>query len=218
MEHYLKSLDEYFCAHYSDYVRLSALEGYKMPDVLFVASDGNIARKDSSCMRLCYQEQCEELLKKLKSDLVDTDFTFTFSFPRIADRIRDKFDKYTFAALLPKLLAHSDETVESAGKKLAIEPRFWQKIVKGKLYPEKCTVLALALVCRMQEKDVNDLLAVCGYVLKDDSVRDIVVGYLVKQKIFNEGMRDKCLAEYHIENLPIARDGGQKEDEPIQNA
>ena len=49
---YLRALDEYFCALYSDYVRLSAIEGYAMPDVLYVAEDGNVARRDSSCMRL----------------------------------------------------------------------------------------------------------------------------------------------------------------------
>ena len=32
MENYLEALDEFFCAQYSDYVRISAIEGYVMPD------------------------------------------------------------------------------------------------------------------------------------------------------------------------------------------
>ena len=69
---HLRALDEYFCALYSDYVKLSAIEGYVMPDVLYVASDGNVARRDSSCMRLCHQKNCEELLARFKANLADT--------------------------------------------------------------------------------------------------------------------------------------------------
>ena len=34
-------------------------------------------------------------------------------------------------------------------------------------------------------------------------MRDVVVRYLLEQKIFNEEMRDACLAEYRLTNLPI---------------
>ena len=34
MNYTISALDEYFMAHYGDYVRLSALAGYKMPDML----------------------------------------------------------------------------------------------------------------------------------------------------------------------------------------
>ena len=74
----------------------------------------------------------------------------------------------------------------------------------GSLYPEKNTVLALALVCGMQWQDVLNLLAVCGFEFRGDEVRDIVVRYLIENSIFNPVMRDACLAEYRIENLPIA--------------
>ena len=205
MENYLKELDDCFCEHYSDYVKLSALEGYQMPDTLYVAPDGNIARRDSSVMRLCYQKNKDELLKKLKESIADTTFTFNFAFRSFRDKLRDLRDKYTFAKLLPEALKHCGETAESAGEKLEIEPRFWKKIVSGKLYPEKNTVLALALVCRMQTQDCSNLLSACGFAFDDASVRDVVTHYLIEQKIFNEGMRDACLAEYRITNLPIRR-------------
>ena len=202
---HLRALDEYFCALYSDYVKLSALEGYVMPDVLYVAPDGNVARRDSSCMRLCHQAECGALLQKFKDSLADTSFTFSFSFPTLRERISDMFRKETFAKLLPEALRHCGETAEEAGEKLAVEPRFWQKIVRGRLYPEKNTVLALALVTRMQWQDVLNLLAVCGETFREDEVRDVVVRFLIENSIFNERMRDECLAEYHIENLPICR-------------
>lgn len=205
METYITELDEYFCAQYSDYTRLSALEGYEMPNMLEVGRDGNLFRKDSSLMRLCYQKNKGEILAVFKRGLVDTDFTFNFSFRSVRDKIGDPFRKFTFAKVLPAALKRAGETAESTGAKLEIEPRFWKLIVKGKLYPEKNTVLAIGLVCRMQTQDVRNLLAVCGYTLNDESVRDVVVQYLIQNKIFNEEMRDKCLSEYRITNLPIKR-------------
>ncbi|MDE5896867.1 MAG: hypothetical protein K2H43_03530 [Clostridia bacterium] len=207
MENYIRELDDSFCEQYSDYVRLSALEGYEMPDTLYVAPDGNIARRDSSVMRLCYQKKKDELLKKLKAGIADTTFTFSFSFRSLRDKFADLRRKYTFSKILPDALKHCGETAESAGEKLDIEPRFWKKMVSGKLYPEKNTVLALALVCRMQAQDCSNLLAVCGFSFDDASIRDVLTHYLIEHRIFNEEMRDNCLAEYKITNLPIKRRG-----------
>lgn len=205
METYLKALDEYFCAQYSDYTRISAIEGYKMPDMLYIGKDGNLSRKDSSKMRIAYQKNKDEILQALKKNLVDTDFTFSFRFRTLREKFSDRFQKYTFSKVLPVALKHCNATAEEAGEKLNIEPLFWQKIVKGKLYPEKNVVLALALVCRMQSQDVQNLLNVCGYSMDAESVRDVVVQYLIEQKIFNEEMRDNCLAEYKITNLPMKK-------------
>lgn len=202
---YLCALDEYFCAIYSDYVRLSALDGYVMPDVLYVSDDGNVARRDSSCMRLCYQEKCDEILAKFKDALTDTTFAFSFSFPTLRERLFRRFEKYTFSKLLPQALHHCGETAETAGEKLDISPKYWNKIVKGTLYPEKNTIFALAIVCRMQWQDVTSLLAVSGFEFREDDVRDVVVRYLIEQKLFNEEMRDACLAEYKLTNIPIKR-------------
>ena len=203
---YLRALDEYFCALYSDYVRLSAIEGYVMPDVLYVASDGNVARRDASCMRLCYQKDCEGLLKKFKASLADTTFTFSFAFPTLRERISDRFRKTSFARLLPEALRHCGDTVQGAGEKLAVEPRFWKRIAKGSLYPEKNTVFALALTSNLQLQDTAVLLASLGYSFQSDDVRDVVVRYLLEQRIANPAMRDACLAAYCIESLPIRRE------------
>ena len=206
-ENYLQALDEYFCAQYSDYIRLSALEGYVMPNMVTVGADGNIERKNSETMRLCNQENPEAMLARFKEGLADTEFTFSFSFRPFRDRIRDPWRKYTFKKVLPEALAHANETVESAGKKLNIAPKYWKKIVKGKLYPEKSTIIALALVTAMKQVDVHNLFNVMGFSFKKDSVRDVVCEYLLLNGIFNEAMRDKCLDEYKITTLPIKRAG-----------
>ncbi len=203
---YLRALDEHFCARYSDYVKISAIEGYVMPEVLYVAQDGNIARRDSSCMRLDRQQDAELLLARFKEGLTDTEFAFSFRFPTVKQRFHAFFHpkENTFARTLPRALAHCGETTASAGAKLSIEPRFWERIVKGKLLPEKCTVLALALVCHMQLEDVLELLGVSGFTMDPANVRDVVVDYLIVQKIYNPVMRDDCLREYRITSLPIA--------------
>ena len=146
-ETYLEALDDFFAAHYSDYIKLAALEGYRRPELLTVDRDGNIGRKDSSFLRLSYQAACKKLLETLKKGLIDTSFSFSFRFRTFREKWNDLFDKNTFAKHLPSILSHSGETVESAGKKLSLLPEVWQGIVKGKYYPEKNTVLALALVC-----------------------------------------------------------------------
>lgn len=209
---YITSLDEYFCAQYSDYVKLSALEGYAMPDVVSVGADGNIERKNSEVMRLCHQPNKDELLARFKEGLADTEFTFSFSFRPFRDRMRDPFRKYTFAKVLPKALSRAGETTESAGQKLDIPSHIWQKIVKGKLYPEKNTVIALALVTAMKQADVNNLFNVMGFSFEKERVRDVVCEYIIKNGIFNEDMRDACLSEYRITNLPIRRNAQSKTD------
>lgn len=200
---FLDELDEYFCANYSDYTRLSATEGYEMPEMLTVGANGSIVRKDESLMRLSNQRNKARILENFKRDFRDTYFTFSFCYPAFGERFKDHFRKYTFAKVLPGILAHSGETVQSAGERLAIEDKIWKAIVKGKVYPEKCTVLALALVCRLNTTDTNGLLAVCGYSMQSDNVRDVVVEYLLQQKIFNPMMRNRALKEYNLVNLPI---------------
>lgn len=206
---YIRALDEHFCARYSDYVKIAAIEGYAMPEMLYIARDGNIARRDSSCMRLVNQRNAGELLARFKAGLVDTDFTFSFRFPKFRERMKEIFHpkKKTFARLLPEILARCGETKESAGEKLTIERLYWTKLVKGKLYPEKGTVIALALACRMQLEDLGTLLRACEFSFDHTNVRDVVVEYMLVQKIFNPDMVDACLREYKIENLPIKRKG-----------
>ncbi len=205
-ETYLEALDEFFAAHYSDYIKLAALEGYRRPELLTVDRDGNIGRKDTSFLRLSYQAECGRLLETLKAGLTDTAFSFSFRPRTFRERWHDLFDKNTFAKRLPDILAHCSETAESAGKKLAVSAEVWQGIVKGKYYPEKNTVLALALVCHMRPQDTNALLVLSGYSFDMSSVRDVVVEYLLERELFNPEMRDRCLREYRIESLPIGKE------------
>ena len=201
----LAALDEYFCARYSDYPKICAIEGYVMPETLVLSPGGGIEQAPSSVMLLSRQKDAPALLAKFKAARADTDLTFNFAVVPVFERLKDVFRKYTFAKLLPAVLSRCKETAESAGAKLDIEPRFWTGIVKGKLYPEKNLILALALVTGMQMQDLKNLLATCGFVLETESVRDVVAEYLVENRVHNAAMRDACLAEYKIDCLPIKK-------------
>ena len=124
-------------------------------------------------------------METLKAGLTDTAFSFSFRPRTFREKWHDLFDKNTFAKHLPSILAHSGETTESAGKKLSVLPEAWQGIVKGKYYPEKNTVLALALVCHMRPQDTNALLVLSGFSFDLSSVRDVVVEYLLERELFN---------------------------------
>ena len=206
---YIKALDEYFCSHYTNYIRLSAIEGYRMPDMIEILEDGNISRRDATYMRLCHQAECEVLLQRFKDSLTDAYFTFSFNFPGWRERWYELFHRHTFSKFLPQALRHCGETVQSAGSRLDVAPKYWNGMVKGKLEPQKTTIFALALTCRMQWEDVATLLLVSGFEFDSAEVLDVVVRYIIEQKIFNEQMRDACLSEYHIRNLPILRDVAQ---------
>jgi len=214
---YIEGLDEYFCSKYCDYQKIVAIEGYRVPDLIVIGKDGNISRRDSSLMKLSRCDNCAELLRTFKSGLADTTFSFGFSFPHFFDKIRDLFDKNTFSKRLPAVLAHESLTPQDLAGELTIERKIWDGIVKGKLYPEKSTVIAVALVGGLSVQDAGELMSVCGFSFEDDCVRDVVAEYLLAKKIFNRSMMRACLQEYRIENLPI-RWTKENSDETEKNA
>ena len=88
---YVRELDAFFCAQFSDYVRIAAIEGYKMPEMLTVGADGNILRRDPKLMRIAYQEDAQKVLANFKAGLADTEFTFRFRYPSLSERRKALF-------------------------------------------------------------------------------------------------------------------------------
>ncbi len=201
----LSSLDEYFMDRYADFVRLSALEGYEMPETVTPGADGTLRRRDSSALYLSRQRKGEELLARLKAELVDTELTFSFRFLTGKEKFTRFFEKYTFARVFPRVLRRVNLTAEEVGERIAVEPRFWKRIVKGTLIPEKGTVLAILLVCGLNAREAENLFNACGYEFDDANVRDVVVRFLLEQKVFSPELRDLCLREYSVTSLPIAK-------------
>ena len=204
---FIADLDEYFCERYANYDKLCVLKGYRMPKMqdTKVGADGrtHAYTLPANTMRLALQENKAELLKTLKTRMVDKTFSFSFRTVGFFTRIRDAFSKYAAHKWLVATLAKNGVTVEEAGKALDIAPEIWRGIVKGKYLPTKNTLLSLALTAHIGEEDMKNLLLVNGYEWDFTLEKDVVICYLLQQKVFNREMIDRALKEYNIGNLFI---------------
>ena len=82
-----------------------------------------------------------------------------------------------------------------------ISQEIWNNISKGNFLPTKNTILTLALSAHLTKDDAQNLLAVCGYEFDYAIVKDVVVSYLLEQRVFNAQMLESALKEYKVENL-----------------
>ena len=84
---------------------------------------------------------------------------------------------------------------------LSISEEIWKGICKGKFEPTKNLIFSLAFVEQFSYDDTAYLMGLCGYEFNDANVKDIVVSYLLRQKVYNLGMINAALAEYKVTNL-----------------
>ena len=204
---FIKDLDEYFCEKYANYDKLCVLNGYKMPvmHASEVRADGRTYAYTlpSSTMRLSKQEKKAELLKALKEQMFDKTFSFSFRPLRLFAGWKNKYSKYGFVKIGRLTMAKYNTTLEKAGEELDVAPEIWKKICKGKFLPTKNVLYSLALTAHMSIDDLKNLLAVCGYELDFTVEKDVVMSYLISEKVFNVEMVKAALAEYKVDNLFI---------------
>ncbi|MBO7298053.1 MAG: hypothetical protein J6U60_03285 [Clostridia bacterium] len=202
---FIADLDAYFCEKYANYDKICILPGYRMPKMQTseVREDGRTYAYTlpADTMRLGGQENKAELLQTLKSRMTDKTFSFSFRPVSIFSRIKNAFSKYAPHKWLKRVLEKNAVSVEDAGEALAIAPEIWQGIVKGQYIPTKNTLFSLALTSHIGIDDTKALLAVCGYEWDFAVEKDVVVCYLLEQKVFNRPMIDAALAEYKVSNL-----------------
>ena len=202
---FIADLDAYFCEKYANYDKICILPGYRMPKMQTseVREDGRTYAYTlpADTMRLANQENKTELLQTLKSRMTDKTFSFSFRTVGIFSRIKNVFSKYAPHKWLKTVLEKNAVSVEDAGEALAIAPEIWQGIVKGKYIPTKNTLFSLALTAHIGIDDCKALLAVCEYELDFAVEKDVVICYLLQQKVFNRPMIDAALAEYKVSNL-----------------
>ncbi len=208
MFEFIADLDAYFCETYANYDKLCVLQGYRMPKMQTseVREDGRTYAYTlpANTMRLALQEKKEELLAKLKAQLQDKTFSFSFRPLGLFSRIRNKHSRYGFVKWLKAVLEKYNATIEAAGEGLNIDPKIWRRIYKGDYLPTKNLILSLALTVNMNIEDTENLLFVCGYEFDFAIVKDVVVYYLLHNKVFNRPMIDAALAEYKVDNLFLA--------------
>lgn len=207
MYDFITDLDAYFCEKYANYDKLCVLEGYKMPKMQTseVREDGRTYAYTlpANTMRLALQENKDELLATLKTRMLDLTPSFSFRPQGIFSRIRTTFSKYGFAKNFKKIMEKYAFTSEEALEKLTVSEEIWKNILKNKFLPSKNLILSLALVGHFSYEDTVALLSFCDYEFNYAVVKDVVISYLLKEKIFNEDMREKALAEYKVANLFI---------------
>ncbi len=205
MYEFIADLDGYFCERYEGYDKLSVLPGYKMP--LMQASEVDDFGRTrtytlpANTMRLSKQEKKEEILKELKARMCDLTFSFSFAPQSLLARIKGKFSKYAGYKHLEKMLAKYDFSDADGLESLVIDEEIWRGIRKNKYLPTKNLLLSLALAAHFSFDDTKNLLYLYGYGWDYSVVKDVVIGYLLQQKVYNPAMREAALSEYKVDNL-----------------
>lgn len=207
---FISDLDGYFCEKYEDYDRICVLNGYIMPQMQAVKrlKDGRdyAYTLPQKTMRLALQKNRESLLSQLKEKLVDTSFSFSFRPLGFWSRIKDKFNKRSFAKVFPVVLARKNLTVEEVGKALPISQNTYDRILKGRYYPTKNLLFSIGLSFALSDSDVAELLEVCGEGYDFCEPKDVVVAYLLTRGVANRGMIEAALEEYKIGNLFLSKE------------
>lgn len=204
---FIADLDEYFCEKYADYDKICILPGYRMPKMQTseVREDGRTYAYTlpANTMRLALQENKAQLLAAIKEQAYDKTFSFSFRPLRLFGKLKNAFSSKGFLKNFRATLAKYNLSPEEAGAELSVPREVWRGICKGWYLPTKNLVLSLALTAHMNIDDTNDLLFLCGYALDYAVVKDVVIAYLLEQKVFNRDMADRALAEYKVRNLFI---------------
>ena len=205
---FIQDLDGYFCEKYANYDKLCVLPGYRMPKMQTseVREDGRTYAYTlpANTMRLAKQENKDALLKELKGRLSDKTFSFSFRTLGIFSRIKNIFSKYAPYKWLKVILDKCGTNATEAGELLSVDKEIWSGICTGKYLPTKNLILSLALTSQIGIEYTKDLLALCDYELDFTYEKDVVIAYLLEQKVYNRTMIDAALAEYKISNLFIA--------------
>lgn len=205
MYDFLTDLDDFFCKKYANYNKLCALPGYVMPVMQRseVREDGRTYAYTlpAETMNLDNQPQKEELLAELKKRMVDMNFSFSFFPLSFFIRIKNKFSKYGFHKNLQSMLKKYGVGKTEALENLSISEEVWDNIYKGKFLPTKNLLYSLALTAQFSYDDTCALMLLCGYEFNYETVKDVVIAYLLMNKVYDRGMIDAALSEYKVTNL-----------------
>lgn len=207
MYDFIVDLDGYFCETYANYDKLCVLPGYEMPVMQRseVREDGKTYAYTlpANTMRLANQAKKEEILAELKKRMTDTTFSFSFSTCSFFGKVKNRFSKRSFCKNLKAMFVKYGISEADAFASLSISEEIWKGILKGSFEPTKNLLYSLALTAQFSYRDTCTLMGLCGYIFNFADVKDVVISYLLQQKVYNRGMIDAALAEYKVTNLFI---------------
>ncbi len=204
MVDFIADLDDYFCKTYAGYDKICMLDGYQMPkrQTSEMRNGKTYAYTLSQeLLKLDRQENKGAMLAQLKEKLTDKSFSFTFytvsGWQKIKYRKFYKEAKQTLGLMLERYQL-PDEEVQ---KTIEIDPFVWKNIVKGKFMPSKNLLLSLFLSAHFSIEDAETMLSAFDCEFDYAQAKDVVVRYLLEQKIYNEQLRQAALAEYKVRHL-----------------
>ena len=201
---FIEDLDAYFCKRYASYDKICMLKGYQMPkrqtsEVRNGKTYAYTLPKEN--LSLDFQENKAQMLVELKEKLLDKTFSFTFHTVGLWQKwkYRQFFNsaKQTLVNTLQKYKVTSADIQEG----LEIDEFVWENIVKGKFMPTKNLLFSLALTAQFSVEDTERLLDAFDYSFDYAQAKDVVVRYLLEQKVHNAEMRAAALKEYKIAHL-----------------
>ena len=207
MYDFITDLDEYFCEKYANYDKLCILPGYKMP-LMQASKIDEFGRTrtytlPAETMRLALQEKKAELLAQLKEKMTDVTFSFSFQPMGLFASLGSKYSKYGFTKNLKNILAKYGISEEAALAGLDVSEEIWKNICKGKFLPTKNLIFSLALTAQLSYEDTEELLAYASEEFNYTIVKDVVIAYLVQNKVYAPEMIKAALNEYKVCNLFI---------------
>lgn len=201
---FISDLDDYFSKTYASYDQICTLQGYKMPKRQTSEVRGGKTYAytlPQDLLKLDHQENKEKMLVELKEKLSDKTFSFTFYTVSVWQKLKYhnfyKEAKKTFALFLQKYQV----TEEEVQNLLEIDLEIWRKIVKGKFMPSKNLLLSLCMAVHFSVTDAETLLEAFDCAFDYALAKDVVVKYLLEQKVYNEELRNAALAEYKVRHL-----------------
>ena len=207
MYDFISDLDGYFCETYANYDKLCILPGYVMPVMQRseVRKDGRTYAYTlpAETMRLATQEKKDEILAELKKRMTDMTFSFSFRPYGFFAKIKNRFSKYAFCKNLKKMLEKYGISEADAHEGLDVSDEVWKGILKGNFEPTKNLLYSLALTAQLSYDDTCALMRLCGYSFNFADVKDVIISYLLQQKVYNRGMIEAALQEYKVTNLFI---------------
>ena len=206
---FLADLDEYFCERFANYDLFCGLPQYRMPTMHKTVTD-EYGRKTSftlpkETMRLAKQENKAELLAIVKTKLVCRDFTFSFHPLKWHQTFKHRFGKTGFVKIATMVAQHNNLTFEQLFEGTTVNEEIVQGLKKGAFLPTKNLVFSVALSAHLSADDTEALMVVCGVDWDYTLQRDIVVQYLLRQRVFNADMVFAALDEYKIKYLYLKR-------------
>ena len=204
---FLADLDEYFCETFAGYELFCGLPQYNMPKMQETKID-EYGRKISytlpkTTLRLANQENKAELLAIVKGKLSTLDFSFSFHPTPLAYVFKHRFSKKGLVKTLNRIARQHNGTIEGLFDGVEIDADVIKRIKRAEVYPMKNMLFSIALTAQLSVQETDDLMQVCEMEWEYSFQRDVVVRYLLEQKIYNQELIQTALKEYNVKHLYI---------------